>query len=402
MFDLDGVVTATAKLHFLSWKRLFDEVLAEQARRTGTAVRPFDETDYRAWVDGRPRSDGLKAFLEARDIALPSAELAGLLERKNVLFAEALERFGVQVHPGAVELIRALRASAVRVGVATSSRNAPRVLKAAGLESLFDALVDGNTSERAELRGKPAPDIFLHCLRLLGVDRADRSVMFEDAASGVAAGRAGEFGLVVGVDRGGNWWREREAGAHVIVRHLAELSLSFLDDWIRGRGDARPNVLGAWRDVAARLAGRRLAIFLDYEGTLTPVVARPELAVISAEARSALKHLAGVWPTHIISGWALADVREKVGLEGLCYVGKGRAVMSLIETLGPGDRLPIYVGDDVTDEDAFAAVRASGMGVLVTDRPKPTAASHSLQNTDEVIELLARLARLGTEGGDGS
>ncbi len=365
VFDLDGVVTRTARVHFAAWKQLFDDLLRRRPQRSGEDHRPFDEQDYRAHVDGKPRLDGVRAFLASRGISLaegtpvdpPTAETVSALgKRKNALYLDLLDRLGVEVDESAVELIRGLRAAGVRVGVATSSRNAPALLRRAGLETLFEARVDGVVSAELGLRGKPHPDTVVECLRRLGVSAPERALLVEDAASGVEAGRAGGFGLVLGIDRGDNWLRLREAGADWVVRGLGELSVDVLVRYLAAREHLRPNALREWPAIAKVLRGRRLAVFLDYDGTLTPTVARPAL-----------------------------DWHE------------GKDLRWLLEAAGQRGAFPIYLGDDATDEDAFAVLVERGLGILVTELPRPTAARYTLQNPFEVQAFLERLALLGSE-----
>jgi alpha,alpha-trehalase len=227
VFDLDGVITMTARLHFRAWKRLFDEVLRAHGRR-----ETFGEEDYRAWVDGRPRIEGLRAFLAARALSIPEEAIAELAERKQSYFLDLLAREGADVDVDAVELIAELRARAVPVGLATSSKNAGAVLRSAGLDELFDARVDGIVSAELGLRGKPDPDIFLECLHRLGAGDPSRSVLFEDATAGVAAAKAGRFGLVIGVDRGAGAAALRDAGADWVVQSFRDLTIERIDRWI--------------------------------------------------------------------------------------------------------------------------------------------------------------------------
>jgi trehalose 6-phosphate phosphatase len=234
LFDLDGVVTRTAAVHAAAWKRLFDEYLDRRARRTGEPFRPFDiEEDYLTYVDGRPRYDGVGSFLESRGIALPSGTpgdgpdqetVRGLGGRKNAYFREQLRAGGAEVFDTTVDLIRAAKAHGLKIAVVSSSKNCAEVLDAAGLAELFDARVDGVELERLALPGKPAPDMFLEAARRLGAEPG-RAAVFEDAVSGVRAGRAGGFGLVVGVDRAGQAAALREAGADLVVSDLGELTL---------------------------------------------------------------------------------------------------------------------------------------------------------------------------------
>lgn len=232
LFDLDGVLTDTAGLHADCWKRTFDEFLGRRAERSGEPLQPFDiESDYRLYVDGKPRYDGVRSFLHSRDIDLPEGSpedppaaetVCGVGNRKNQLVNQAL-REGVVVYPGSVALVRALRDSGVKTAVVSSSANCAAVLRAAGIEDLFEVRVDGKLAAELGLPGKPAPDTFLEAARELGVD-ARRTVVVEDAISGVQAGRNGDFGLVVGIARHDEPDVLRREGADVVVSDLAELA----------------------------------------------------------------------------------------------------------------------------------------------------------------------------------
>jgi beta-phosphoglucomutase family hydrolase len=232
LFDLDGVLTKTARLHAEAWKQMFDGYLRRRADRDGVPFRPFDkESDYKEYVDGEPRYDGVRSFLASRGLTLPEGDPAddpsmetvhGLGNRKNDLVQQLIKERGVEVYPGAEELVRTVRARGMATAVVSSSANCRAVLHAAGIESLFDIRVDGLTLSRLHLRGKPAPDSFLTAARELGVEPA-RAAVFEDAPAGVAAGHAGGFGFVVGVDRVGRPEELRTEGADVVVSNLAEL-----------------------------------------------------------------------------------------------------------------------------------------------------------------------------------
>lgn len=250
VFDLDGVLTFTARVHAAAWKEVLDAYLRSREVRDGEPFRPFDaDADYRAYIDGRPRADGMRTFLAARGIGLPEGEpsdppgretINGLGNRKNVVFRERVERMGVDVDHHAVDFVRELRTGGVRVGVATSSRNAELILDRAGISDLFSARVDGVLSERLALAGKPRPDIFLTCLELLGVTDATRALVTEDAIVGVEAGRLGGFGLVLGVDRGGNGGALREHGADWVIRDFSEISLSDVVSYFADRRRDEP------------------------------------------------------------------------------------------------------------------------------------------------------------------
>lgn len=232
LFDLDGVLTQTARVHAAAWKQMFDEFLRGHARQTGTTFVPFDPiADYDEYVDGKPRYDGVRSFLASRGIELPegtpadppsAATVRGLGDRKNELVLELIERQGVQVYEGSVRFVRAARDAGLRRAVVSASANARQVLEAAGIADLFEVRIDGVVAAREHLQGKPAPDTFLAAARRLRVAPAE-SAVFEDALAGVAAGRAGNFGYVVGVDRVGQAEALRARGANVVVADLEEL-----------------------------------------------------------------------------------------------------------------------------------------------------------------------------------
>ena len=234
LFDLDGVLTQTAKIHAEAWKKTFDTFLHAYDRRTGRADRPFDQySDYENYVDGRTREDGIRSFLASREIAVPDGgpddapgteSVYGIGEAKQWTFMSLLEQHGPQVYEGSVRYVRAAREAGLGCAVVTSSTNCAAILQAAEIAELFDATVDGHDVAALGLRGKPAPDSYLAGAKALGVDPAQAAV-FEDALSGVEAGHAGGFGTVVGVDRVGGEHSEhlRRHGATLVVKDLSEL-----------------------------------------------------------------------------------------------------------------------------------------------------------------------------------
>jgi beta-phosphoglucomutase family hydrolase len=232
LFDLDGVLTRTAKVHAAAWKEMFDDYLRQRAERTGEKFVAFDAgDDYDEYVDGKPRYDGVRSFLASRGIELPdgspgdppSAETVdGLGNRKNELVLKLIARDGVEVYEGSVRYVRAARDAGLRRAVVSSSTNCRDVLKAAGIIDLFEEIVDGVVAAREGLKGKPAPDTFLAGARALGVETS-KAAVFEDAVAGVEAGRAGGFGFVVGVDRVSHADALRAHGADTVVEDLAEL-----------------------------------------------------------------------------------------------------------------------------------------------------------------------------------
>ncbi|MFG2123397.1 HAD family hydrolase [Streptomyces sp. NPDC048710] len=232
LFDLDGVLTRTAKVHAAAWKEMFDDYLRERATREGTEFVPFDAVDdYDEYVDGRPRADGVRTFLAARGVHLPEGTpqdtpqaetVNGLGNRKNDLVLRRIREDGVEPYEGSVRFVHAAREAGLRCAVVSSSANCRDVLAAAGIEDLFEERIDGVVAHERRLRGKPAPDTYLEAARVLGTD-ADAAAVFEDALAGVEAGRAGRFGVVVGVDRVGQADQLRAHGADIVVRDLAEL-----------------------------------------------------------------------------------------------------------------------------------------------------------------------------------
>ena len=232
LFDLDGVLTQTAKVHAAAWKQAFDAFLLEHAQGAGVPFQPFDiETDYTAYVDGKLRLDGVRGFLASRGIALAEGDpsdpptaltVHGLAARKNELFHEVLRGQGVEVYTGSVRYVEAVRDAGLRRAIVSASKNCQAILEAAGLAHLFEARVDGVVAGELGLPGKPAPDMFLAAAALLEVAPVHCAV-YEDALAGVAAGRSGGFGWVVGVDRVGQAAALHSHGADVVVSDLAEL-----------------------------------------------------------------------------------------------------------------------------------------------------------------------------------
>ena len=232
LFDLDGVLTQTAKVHAAAWKSMFDDFLREWARAHGQEFTPFDAVrDYDEYVDGKPRYEGVQSFLASRGIELPrgtpqdppsARTVDGLGNRKNELVLKLIHDQGVQPYQGSVRYVHAAIEAGLRRAVVSSSTNARDVLKAAGIYDLFEQIVDGVVADREHLQGKPAPDTFLAGAKALGV-QASAAAVYEDALAGVEAGRAGKFGFVVGVDRVGQADALKQHGADVVVKDLADL-----------------------------------------------------------------------------------------------------------------------------------------------------------------------------------
>ncbi len=493
IFDLDGVITKTAKVHSKAWKRLFDGYLEKHATDDW---KPFDDEDYRRYVDGKPRHEGIQSFLQSRGMELPwgspedgpeKETIHGLGSLKNAHFQELIQEQGVEVYEGAVQLLQELRSAQFRTAVVSSSKNCASILKAAQLLHLFDHKTDGVDAQEKNLKGKPSPDIFLVTARMLGT-APERTVVLEDAISGVQAGRNGEFGLVIGVDRTGHGEDLKKNGAHLVVTHLSLMMVENPDSL----PPVIPSALDHFESIAERLENRRAAVFLDYDGTLTPIVEDPSEALLPDDMRGVLTELAERVPIAVISGRDRPDVQRLVGIDNIFYAGshgfdisgpdgkesgpeqgkdflpaldeaetelkegiesipgawverkkfsiaihyrkveesktshvkkavedvaglhpelrqsggkkifelqpkmdwhKGRALMWLLKKLelDRPDIMPFYLGDDVTDEDAFKTLKGRGIGVVVMDPPRHTEGQYQLKDISEVKQFLQKL-----------
>jgi alpha,alpha-trehalase len=501
IFDLDGVVTDTAEAHARAWKQMFDEYLETLGQREGKPYRRFDrEEDYLRYVDGKPRYDGVRSFLESHGIELdtgspddpPGREtICGLGNRKNEIYQEFIDMGLVRVFPGAMRLIEQLKSMKIKTAVVSSSKNCQKVLAAADIEDLFDVRVDGEVSERLGLAGKPAPDIFLKAAEELSVS-PERVVVVENAIAGVEAGQRGDFGCVIRVGPTSRGRNLEEHGADQVVSDLSDIDVNSVPH--RRRTSELPSAMDRIREIIRWLEGKKTALFLDYDGTLTPIVERPEQAVLSPQMRAILKTMAERCTVAIVSGRGLKDVQERVTLEGLYYAGshgfeidgpgqerirnekgsealpalneaenelrslltdihgalverkkysvaihyrrvasdqvemvenkvndvlqrhsglrkghgkkvfelqpdvewnKGLAVLWLMERLGLHNEAvrPIYIGDDVTDEDAFFVLQKWGAGIVVHDgEERYSYARYGLVDPEEVLTFLQNLS----------
>ena len=500
IFDLDGVVTRTAKVHAAAWKNMFDQYLRTRAESRGKKFQPFDiEEDYRLYVDGKPRSEGAKCFLESRNILLPYGKpddppeketVCGLGRKKDLFFLDLLKKEGVETYESTVRLIRKLRSGRMHTAIVSSSRNCRHVLEAAGITKLFDAIVDGTDSSRLRLKGKPDPDVFLEAARRIGVE-PENAIVFEDALAGVEAGRRGGFGFVIGVNRAGRPDALFKSGAHAVVSDLDRIVVT--DRIMLSQTNQLPSALHNIKDIKMLVRNHRMVFFLDYDGTLTPIVNRPEDAYLPEGMRRTIELLAQRCSVAVISGRDLGDVRSRVGVKEIIYAGshgfdiagpegssvefqqgrqyppildkaemdlhslpdkfpgalierkkfslaihyrmanerdiaaikemvertvaaypelrrfqgkmvielqpaipwdKGKAVIRLLNQLDvfPSETVPLYLGDDTTDEDAFKAIQHSGIGIFVGEGSRTTAARYALRNPDEVQQFLEIIA----------
>ncbi|MFC4875010.1 trehalose-phosphatase [Negadavirga shengliensis] len=498
ILDMDGVITKTASVHAKAWQRMFDGFLKQ---KEGDLFVPFDiEKDYQTYIDGIPRLDGIRRFLESRDINLAEGKpddgpeevtVQGLGRRKNDIFLKLLDEEGVHVYEDTLEAIKRWKAKGVRLAVISSSRNCRHILASAGLSNFFDVRIDGEILEKEDLKGKPEPDIFLRAGERLGVAK-EKTIIIEDAISGVQAGKKAGVLLVVGKAPHGKGQVLEEAGADIVVENLTEL-----DDKIelgtKGRNpDDLPDALENITGIIKLIGAKEPVLFLDYDGSLTPIVSNPEEAVLSEKAKKIIEGLAGIITVGVISGRDRQDVKSKVGLDNVVYAGshgfditgpegleeqnrkgqevlpaldeaeshlkkklrgiegvlierkkyaiavhyrnvekervddvkkavleevavqkglkkgtgkkilelkpdldwhKGKALMWLMDALKlkEDDYFPVFIGDDVTDEDAHKAVYEKGLGIIVGSHRQKTYATYKLENPDEVIRFLDKL-----------
>ncbi|MFC1658711.1 trehalose-phosphatase [Candidatus Omnitrophota bacterium] len=363
IFDLDGVITKTARIHAQSWKKMFDEYLRLRERRDNEPFREFTlEGDYLSYVDGKPRYKGVKSFLESRGIKIPYGKysdpedketICGIGNKKNKAFLEVLSESEVEVYISTISFIKELKQAGIRVGIISSSENCRYILQTAGIEELFETRVDGQVSIELKIKGKPAPDIFIIAARNLGAVPA-RSVVVEDAISGVQAGRYGGFGLVIGLARQDNKSSLLRKGADVAMNDISEINLDWVVRWFQRK--PRP-LFQCWEKArktkdashvaqaegplihhhysrsgkSVFLGAKKPVLFLDYDGTLTPIVERPELAVISQEMKKALETLSNKYTIAVVSGRMREDVEKLVGIKGIIYAGSHG-----FDILGPG------------------------------------------------------------------
>jgi len=513
IFDFDGVVADTASLHAQAWKSMFDVFLSMDSRaggeKLGHVLSPFEAVeDYRLYVDGKPRIDGVRDFLRSRKISLPEGRvtdppalktLHGLGNWKNRLFQKYLRDGGVKIADPLAGLLHDMKRAGFRSAVISASKNCTAILETVGLSGRFDAKVDGLDTDRLGIPGKPDPAIFLEAATRLGVEPR-RCAVVEDSLAGVEAAKAGGFGLIVGL-AGMEKQAEllRGGGADVVIADLSELSVAGSSSSPEIAPGSLPSALESRDEILAEARGRRFAFFLDYDGTLTPIVETPDQALLPPETRRLIAGLAVLCPVAIVSGRDLPDIRRLVGLDSLIYAGshgfeisgpgglqveyeaagaylpdldeaegqlkeelrgvrgclverkrfsiavhyrrvaeeevapvetavngvatrhpglrkghgkkvfelqpdlawnKGEAVLFLLRELRleGGDILPLFIGDDVTDEDAFRALKGRGISVAVREQAGPTEARYALRNPDEVRTFLGMILEISKGG----
>lgn len=495
IFDLDGVITRTARLHQKAWRKLFEEYRNFLRRKGEPTFDPYQRADYAKYIDGRSRLDGLKAFLQSRDVELPKGSpddqfedetLYGLGNFKNETFRELLEEEGVDIYDDSVDRIRNWREEGLKTAIISASRNCAFILKNAGLEDLFDVRVDGLVAEKRGLPGKPNPAIMLEAAKELGVDPS-KAFVVEDALPGVAAAKKGGFGLVVGIARNAGEEELRESGADIVVGRLGQLDLESGEEVMP---EELPHAIEEKVRIHEVLEERPPVLFLDFDGTLAPIVENRDEASIDPQIRHTLENMAPHFRlTAVVSGRDLLDVKNRVNLDHLYYLGshgfemcgpgefseqqpeavtmlpqleeaekeareqlkgfegtdverkrfaialhyrqageegekavletvkkiansssdlkrssgkkvaeirpdiewdKGKAISWLMNEVGvqKSEFTPIYIGDDITDEDAYREIRDTGIGIQVGQHGERTAARYFLRDVQEVRQFL--------------
>jgi alpha,alpha-trehalase len=500
IFDLDGAIMDTASVHASAWKKVFDDLFAEYDPGQGVCLQPFEiKTDYHIYMDGKPLLKGLKSFLESRGINIPEGEpkdlagkktIYGLAKQKDKNFLEHIQKLGVEIYGSMVDLIHCIKKNGLKTAVISSSKRCAVILDCVNLSNFFDVRVDGVDLEILGIPGKPAPDIFLEATRQLKV-KPEQAAVIEDTVSGIQAARAGKFGLIIGIARADKKATLIKNGANVVVKDLNEISVA--DDF--KNMEKLTSALDCFEEISSQAQGKRLTVFLDYDGTLSPIAETPDQAVMEEDMKKALIELSQHCPVGIISGRDLKNIQYKVKIDSIIYAGshgfdicgpkeleienvigeefipildkaekevslklksiqgllverkkfaiaihyrrvdpekieeveaavdeitakyselrksygkkifelqpqmdwhKGKALFFLLNALklDREDVLPFYIGDDVTDEDAFRALRGRGIGIVVREHAYETAAAYSLKNPDEVREFLLKLVSL--------
>jgi len=496
--DVDGVITQTAKLHARAWKKMFDQFLQEWSKKNQKNFAPFEVmTDYPQWVDGKPRMEGVKSFLQSRHIQLPMGDsedaagtysIWGLSKKKNAIFLHLLSTEKIATFADTVAQLQQWKARGMKIAAVSASKNCRQVLQAAGLSEFFATVVDGIIQENQHLKGKPQPDTFLYAASLLEV-APEYCLVLEDAAAGIAAAKSGGFGLAAGVLHPNNETVLHKTNADVLMTQLRELfwtgvSIRYPQNYVR-----LPNILST-----NKIPNKRpVAVFLDYDGTITPIAPRPEQALLAEDMRQTIAQLAGkAQIIAVVSGRDNDNLKSLVKLSNIFYIGnhgydiegpansgihyqaglefvpfltsiaqqieaqlktisgvqlepkkftyavhyrhvdennvqtvvdrmreiiqhypqlkmgygkkvlevrpnidwdKGKAVQWVMEKmkLDPATVCPIYLGDDLTDEDAFRSLPEQGIGILVGNHSEYTYADYGLTDPAQVNTFLNKL-----------
>jgi len=499
IFDLDGVITDTANTHAKAWKIMFDQYNEQRQKEGKEPYGTFTiENDYIQYIDGKPRYMGVKDFLSSRNIELPYGNpedksdietVCGLGNMKNQIFLETVTNEGVEILEENVRKAKEWKKAGIRTAIVSSSKNCQMILQAVHLEDLFETRIDGLVSADKNYKGKPAPDIFVKAAENLGIDPSD-ALIVEDALAGVEAGRNGHFGLVIGIAKEKHEEEMKQHGADIVVENLAHLPANIVSLKIP---DELDSALAHFEEIRQQYKDHDVYLFLDYDGTLTPIVEDYKAAFLSENMRYLIRSISKISPTSIITGRDLMDIRELVKLDELHYAGshgfeligpdgfvfeneeakkslkkivkaadrikeatstidgvkferkkfalavhyrqvsehqqskvkkivydilsqypeikpgkgkkvielkpnfnwhKGKSLRKLLERIVKNTTnhpFIFYIGDDITDEDAFFEILDDGIGILVGDHGQKTFAGFHLKNVNEVKTFLEKL-----------
>lgn len=498
IFDMDGVITQTAKVHNQAWKKMFGEFFKDEQLDQS----PVTDKDYLKYIDGKPRYKGVQSFLESRGIDLAWGQkddgpdkktICGLGNKKNKMFLDLIEKQGVEVFDDTINQIKLWRKNGIKTAVISSSNNCKYILEKAGVLELFDKRVDGVVSDELKLNGKPDPDIFTTAANKLN-EKPENCMVIEDAISGVQAGTKGNFALVIGIARSDENNDLAENGADIVVKSMSEINLEESETYQPYFQLEKPLLFTHTEAFKKQMGEKTPVLFLDYDGTLTPIVNNPADAKISGEMKKLITLVSKKYNVAAISGRDMDDLKQLMGIDELIYAGshgfrisgpngfyhehektakivpyldqleerlkesfvnkfqgiqierkryaiaihyrnapdevaekvkqktdefieqltgvkkgsgkkiielkpdidwhKGKAVHWILEQLGWSDTsqyLPIYVGDDVTDEDAFEALKDRGLCLIVGHHENKTAADYKLKNIYQVKQFFELL-----------
>ncbi len=501
LVDIEGVVTNTERLHAEAWREVLEEYL-EDTENVSKGKIPLQslQDDYIKHIQGKNRYEGIKDFLEAHHVSLPPGKstdspgdstLFGLANLKHEIFEEQLEQAEIKYYEDAIRKFKALKKRNIKVGAISSSKHANMILHNSKLKEAFDVSLDGIDIEERGLKSKPESDIFIEAARELGVE-PERTIVLENSVPGANAAQDANFGVVVGINREGKRKALLENGADLVVKTLDDLILEETEEEKPNIEQSLPNAFTQKDVLFKSLDTLQPILFLDYDGTLSPIVEQPEDAILSDEMRDVLRELSSMVKIAVVSGRDMDDVKDLVNLPDIYYAGshgfrisgpggvfmqhpmrdkflpnldqaqvqleeklkiipglkierkqfaiavhyrnvddkyikeiresieevtgqvkglktaggkkiyelkpdiewhKGKAVFWLIDAFEVAfdKTLPIYIGDDLTDEDAFNALADKGIGILVGDHGSPTSASYRLRNVRQVRQFIQQL-----------
>jgi len=422
VFDLDGIITKTAVLHSQAWKATFDEYLHLLEKRDGKLFKEFTyKDDYLPYVDGKPRYEGVKSFLESRDIHIPFGEAldksanetcCGIGNRKNEFFREILEEKGPEIYPSTIMLIKEMKELSIRIGVASSSKNCEFIINSAHISDLFETRIDGVNAVSYGLKGKPEADIFIKAASNIGT-HPDKTIVFEDATSGVLAGRNGAFGLVIGVAREDNILDLFENGADLVVNDLEELSMETLNRWF---GIAPFNFFENYEDInslkADALTALNIRVNPFYKQSIKTLLDHGKKTVFLINIDYILDVFPGVLSELMNIMGSLVKTHDVI-----LMTSKENKIREIFKNLNVKlfpiekqdtdnnyhlvmrkimdnfhlsfiDTFPLVIGGMGDDEKSFRFVKTRGLTVLVTDSNLLQSSADYYVNTTEIIKLL--------------